>query len=333
MTTNHSSGVSGPQSDHADRQALGRPDFPPVLQVGPFPAALQAQLQSLFNLVDEEALASDPSKAASIVGIITRSNCRVPAELIDRLPQLRIISTNGVGYDGIPVAHAAQKGIVVTNTPDVLNKAVAETTIGLLLALLRRIPAADEFVRSGAWEAASFPLGVNLAGKKVGIAGLGRIGKEIVRRLEAFDVEISYFGRRSQPVPWRHFNSITALANHSDVLIVSCPGGADTHHLIDAAVLKALGSSGVIVNIARGSVINEADLCRALADGTIAGAALDVFETEPLGESPLRSLSNVVLTPHIGSATDETRRQMADLAIRNLVSFFTTGKAVTPVSL
>lgn len=305
--------------------------FPPLLKVGVFPEAVEARFRSVFAMIDEEALEQDPALAALIGGIVTRSNYRITAELMDRLPRLRIITTNGVGYDGIALEHARQRGIAVTNTPDVLNKAVAELAVGMLLALLRRVPAADSYVRSGAWERSPFPLGASLAGKKVGIVGLGRIGKEIVQRLVPFEVDVSYFGRARQEVPWRHFDSLPAMAGHVDVLILSCPGGAATRHIVDAEVLRALGPNGVVVNVARGSVINETDLCQALASGTIQGAALDVFESEPLGGSPLRSLPNVVLAPHIGSATHETRRQMAELAIRNLVSFFTTGRAITPV--
>lgn len=305
--------------------------LPALLKVGELGPAIEAQLTSAFTLFDEEAIRRQPAQAALIQGIITRSNYQVPAELIDRLPNLRIITTNGVGYDGIPVDYAAEKGIVVTNTPSVLNKAVAELAIGLLLALLRQLPAADRFVRNEAWAHETFPLGANLAGKKVGIVGLGGIGKEITKRLLPFDVDIAYYGRRAQAVPWNYCDSLTALAAYADVLILSCPGGAATRHLVDARVLSALGPSGVVVNISRGTVINEVDLCQALADGTIGGAALDVFEVEPLCNSPLRSLPNVVLTPHIGSATHETRRQMADLAMRNLVEFFAQGKAVTPV--
>lgn len=308
-----------------------RPGFPPLLKIGVFPPAVEERLRSLFTLVDEEALGRDPSLCERVGGIVTRSNYRVSADLVDRLPKLGIITTNGVGYDGIPVDHAARKGIVVTNTPDILNTAVAELAIGLLLSLLRHLPAADHFVRSGTWRQSAFPLGTNLSGRKVGIIGLGRIGKEIVQRLLPFGVDVSYYGRQSQQVPWRYFDSPEALAGHADVLVLSCPGGKATHHLVDATVLKALGPGGVIVNIARGTVIDEAALCRALADGTIRGAALDVFEAEPLGDSPLRSLPNVVLAPHIGSATHETRLQMAELAIQNLVAFFTTGNVLTPV--
>ncbi len=306
--------------------------FPPLLKVGVFPESVEAQFRSIFTLIEEEALQGDPAQAAAIGGIVTRSNYRIPAELMDRLPGLRIIATNGVGYDGIALDHARQKNIVVTNTPDVLNKAVAELAVGLLLALLRKLPAADGFVRSGGWEASPFPLGASLAGRKVGIVGLGRIGKEIAQRLVPFEVDLSYFGRARQEVPWRHFDSLQAMARHVDVLVLSCPGGAATRHIVDAAVLRALGPLGQVVNVARGSVVNEADLCHALANGIIQGAALDVFESEPLGDSPLRHMPNVILAPHIGSATHETRRQMAELAIRNLTSFFSTGRAVTPVA-
>src|SRR5690606_28304757 len=154
--------------------------------------------------------------------------------------------------------------------------------------------------------------------KRVGIVGLGRIGREVAQRLVPFRVEVSYFGRTRQAVAWDFFDDIEKLAAHVDILIVCCPGGPATHHLINAAVLHALGPSGVLVNVSRGSVVDEAQLCAALADKVIAGAALDVFNQEPLGDSPLRSLSNVVLTPHMGSATNETRLQMAELAIRNL---------------
>lgn len=327
MTTHSFSGTAQPRENHDFTSR----ELPPLLKIGVFPPLVDKQIRSIFTLLDEQELDQNPSQATKIGGIITRSNYRISTELIDRLPNLRIITTNGVGYDGIPVDYARQKNIVVTNTPDVLNKAVAELAIGLLLALLRRIPVADQFVRTGAWAQSPFPLGTNLAGKKIGIVGLGRIGKEIVQRLVPFDVDVSYYGRRSQDVPWTHFDSLVAMATHVDVMILSCPGGKATHHLVDAAILKALGGSGVIVNIARGTVINETDLCQALEAGIIQGAALDVFESEPLDDSPLRRFSNVILSPHIGSATVETRRQMAELAIQNLVSFFQTGKAITPV--
>lgn len=305
--------------------------FPPLLKFGAFTPEDEARLKETFTLVDESAIERDPRLAQQVKGLVTRSNYRVTKALIDQLPALKIIATNGVGFDGIPVDYAAQKGIVVTHTPDVLNKAVAELAIGLLFSLLRRLPAADRFVREGQWLHLTPALAYDLAGKKVGIVGLGRIGKEIANRLEAFEVDIAYFGRKPQAVAWSYFSSVEALAASVDILIVTCPGGADTFHLIDESVLGRLGPEGFIVNIARGSVIDEAALCRALSERAIRGAALDVFEHEPLADSPLLGLDNVVLTPHIGSATHETRRRMTELVIRNLVSFFTTGRAVTPV--
>lgn len=307
--------------------------FPPLLKVGVFPEPVELALLETFTLAEFDDLGREGKpRHDEIAGIVTRSNYRISRELIDQLPGLRIISTNGVGYDGIPLDYARQKGIVVTNTPEVLNEAVAEMAVGLLFALLRHIPRADAFVKEGAWPAMSFPLGTTLAGKKVGIVGLGRIGKEIVKRLLPFRVDVAYFGRSRQDVEWAYFDDINPLAAYVDILVLCCPGGPETRELIDARVLQSLGPKGFLVNVARGSVVNEPDLCRALIDKTIAGAALDVFNREPLDASPLRDLDNVVLAPHIGSATHETRMRMAALAIRNLCDFFDTGRAVTPVA-
>jgi len=306
--------------------------FPPLLKIGAFPCAVEARLRNTFDLVDLHELDDTADQRARIQGIVTRSNYRIPVELLERLPNLRIICTNGVGHDGIPLSYARNRGIVVTNTPDVLNKAVAELAVGLVLALLRNISQADQFVRTGAWQAGTFPLGLNLAGKKVGMVGLGRIGKEIVARLLPFEATIAYFGRQRQDVEWPYFNDLVALAAHVDILIVCCPGGQATYQIIDAQVLDSLGPTGILVNIARGSVVNQVDLVNALVNKTILGAALDVFEEEPLADSPLSRLNNVVLTPHMGSATHETRMAMAELAIKNLKDFFETGQAATPVA-
>lgn len=306
--------------------------FPPLLKIGVFPDAVEARLRSTFELVEQQELGISPQRRGGIQGIVTRSNYRIPEDLLEQLPNLRIICTNGVGYDGIPLSYARNRGIVVANTPDVLNKAVAEFAVGLVLAILRHIPQADHFVRSGAWQAGAFPLGMSLAGKKIGMVGLGRIGKEIARRLEPFETDIAYFGRQRQAVDWPYFDDLAALAAHADILIVCCPGGPATFQIIDAAVLDALGPTGLLVNIARGSVVHQADLYEALAGKTIAGAALDVFDEEPLADSPLAQLDNVILTPHIGSATHETRMAMAELAVKNLTEFFETGRAATPVA-
>lgn len=305
--------------------------FPPLLKIGVFPDSVDAELRRTFELITPDELNKNPTMCSKIEGIVTRSNYSISEAQLDQLPNLQIIATNGVGYDGIPLAYAKERGIVVTNTPDVLNKAVAELAVGLVLSILRHLSLADRFVRSGAWEMAPFPLGTTLAGKKIGIVGLGRIGKEIVNRLVPFDVEIAYFGRQQQPLDWLFFNDLKALASYADILIVSCPGGPATYQIINTCVLRSLGPAGILVNVARGSVVNQHDLYEALASKTILGAALDVFDNEPLADSPLFALDNVILTPHIGSATHETRLNMAALAIQNLVSYFNTGLAVTPV--
>ncbi len=305
--------------------------FPPLLKIGVFPSAVEARLRQVFDLVDAEELDKAPELHGKIQGIVTRSNYSIAEALLERLPGLRIIATNGVGYDGIPMAYARNRGIVVTNTPGVLDNAVAELAIGLVLALLRRLPQADGFVKSGAWQTGQFPLGISLAGKKIGLVGLGRIGKEIAKRLVPFDVEIAYFGRQAQQVAWPFFDDLKKLASYADILIVTCPGGPGTYRIINAPVLNSLGPAGILVNIARGSVVDEDDLYHALAGKAILGAALDVFNKEPLAGSPLSTLDNVILTPHMGSATHETRMAMAALAIQNLTSYFKTGQATTPV--
>jgi lactate dehydrogenase-like 2-hydroxyacid dehydrogenase len=306
-------------------------NLPPVLRIGEFPANAHALLHARLAPVSLADIDQDDALRERIGAIVTRSNYDIDMALIERLPSLKIIATSGVGFDRIPVAFARERGIVVTNTPDLLNAAVAELTIGLILALLRQLPRADHFVRSGMWSTSAFALGASLAGKRVGIIGMGRIGKEIARRLAPFDVEIAYYGRTKQALSHAWFAHPQALARWSDILIAACPGGLETRHLVDAPVLDALGAQGVLVNIARGSVVDEAALVHALERKSIAGAALDVFEREPLEASALCTFDNVVLSPHIGSATHETRLAMAQLTIDNVVSFFTTGNAITPV--
>ena len=314
-------------SDRNDKNV----SLPPVLRIGEFPANAHALLQARFELYTAADIEKNDALRERIGAIVTRSNYDIDIALIERLPSLRIIATSGVGFDRIPVGFARERGIVVANTPDLLNAAVAELTIGLILALLRQLPHADRFVRSGAWSNGAFPLGSSLAGKRVGIIGMGRIGKEIARRLAPFDVQLAYFGRTKQALPFEWFAHPQELARWSDILIAACPGGSETRHLVDAAVLDALGPQGMLVNIARGSVVDEDALVQALERNAIAGAALDVFEQEPLESSALRAFDHVVLSPHIGSATHETRLAMAQLTIDNVVSFFSTGKAYTPV--
>jgi len=306
---------------------------PDLLQLGSYAPAHQAQLEADFTPHLQAALDADPGLAGRIRGIVTRSNVTVPAAILDRLPALEIISTFGVGYDGLPLAAAAARNIRVTNTPDVLNTAVAELCLGMLLGLLRHLPASDRFVRDGQWMKGAMPLGVSLSGKRVGIVGLGRIGKDIARRLEAFGVVLSYYGRSDQHIAYRYEPDLVQLARDADILIVAAPGGPETNKLIDRAVLDALGASGYLVNIARGSLVDEAALIDALERRTLGGAALDVFEQEPHANARLAALDNVLLAPHLGSATVETRQAMMDLVLDNLRSHF-AGRAVpTPVTV
>jgi len=304
---------------------------PDLLQVGTYAPAHQAQLDAEFSPHSLEAVEADPALAGRIRGIVTRSNVTLPASVLEGLPQLEILSTFGVGYDGLPLAAAAARGIPVTNTPDVLNTAVAELCVGMLLGLMRRLPAADRFVREGKWMHGVMPLGRSLSGKRVGIVGLGRIGKDIARRLEPFGVTLAYYGRSDQHIAYRYEADLVGLARDSDVLIVAAPGGPETKKMIDRAVLDALGPQGVLVNIARGTLVDEAALVEALEQKTLGGAALDVFEQEPCANERLAALENVLLAPHLGSATVETRQAMMDLVLDNLRAHFAGRPLLTPV--
>jgi lactate dehydrogenase-like 2-hydroxyacid dehydrogenase len=257
----------------------------------------------------------------------------VDRALMQRFPNLRIVSTWTVGYDAIDVDAASERGIVVTNTPDVLTDEVADLTIGLLIATLREIPRAEAHLRAGKWKSGAYPVTASLRGRRVGIVGLGRIGRAIARRLEGFDVPIAYNGRRQQAdVAYTYVADLKALAEDSDVLIVATPGGAGTKQLIGADILKALGPQGVLVNIARGSVIDEAALTAALKDGTILAAGLDVFENEPNVPDALIALPNTVLLPHVASATETTRYAMESLAVDNLLALIEGRDLPTPVN-
>ncbi len=297
--------------------------LPPIVQVGQFPAAMQAEIDARLSTLR--------APDSSAIAMITRSNTRIETDLLHALPNLRVIATCGVGVDNIPLAFCRSRSIAVANTPGVLNDAVCELAIGLLLGLMRRLPTADRFVREGTWEQGPFPLTRSLAGKRVGIVGMGRIGQDLAARLVPFKVRLAYTGPRKKAVPYVFVPDVVALAGSSDVLILTCPGGDNTDQLIDRTVLAALGADGVLVNMSRGSVVNENDLIAALEGGVIAGAALDVFANEPHVPQRLRSLPNVVLSPHVGSATEETRVAMTRLAVDNLISFFQHGELISPV--
>jgi lactate dehydrogenase-like 2-hydroxyacid dehydrogenase len=263
---------------------------------------------------------------------VAASGGTVDAALMDRLPDLEVVANYGVGYDNIDAAEAGRRGIVVTNTPDVLNEEVADTAMGLLLCAVRQFPQADAFLRAGKWLQGPFPLSATLRGRRMGILGLGRIGKAIARRAEAFGITIAYHGRTRQPdVPYAYYPTLVGMAEEVDILLVITPGGAETRHLVNAEVLRALGPTGVLINVARGSVVDEQALIKALRDRTILTAGLDVFENEPQVPSELIAMDHVVLLPHLGSASTHTRDAMGQLVVDNLVSWFSGKGPLTPV--
>jgi lactate dehydrogenase-like 2-hydroxyacid dehydrogenase len=288
-------------------------------------------LHRLWEQPDKEAFLKETGPRIRGVATSTLFG-RVDADLLDRLPGLEIVSSFGVGYDNVDAAEAARRNIVVTNTPGVLDDEVADLTLGLLLATLRKIPQADRHLREGKWLETSFPLSATLRDRKVGIIGLGRIGKAIAKRLSGFDVSIAYHGRTQQDdVAHAYHPTVTGLAEASDVLIVITPGGASTRHLIDAEVLKALGPNGVLINVARGTVVDEQALIDALKSGTILSAGLDVYEDEPRVPQELIDLEHVVLLPHIASASVHTRNAMGKLVADNLISWFDGKGPLSPV--
>lgn len=256
------------------------------------------------------------------------------ADMMKQLPNLEIVANFGVGYDGVDSAHAAANSIMVTNTPDVLTEEVADTALGLLLNTVRELPRAEAYLRAGRWEKeGAYPITrTTLRGRSVGIMGLGRIGLAIARRLEAFGVEVAYFNRtRRDDVSYAYHPSLEALAAAVDTLIIAAPGGAATDKAVNAPILAALGSDGVLINIGRGTTVDEEALVAALSDGTILAAGLDVFSREPHVPPALLDLPNVVLLPHVASASRHTRNAMGNLVIENLDAWFSGRQAVTPV--
>ena len=308
---------------------------PVVLTAAKLWPPMMEALHGAFEVHDRTHL-SDPAAFAQIAprvrGVAASGESKVPRELIAQLPALEMISVFGVGYDGVDVAAARERGIAVTHTPNVLNDEVADLAVALVLAVSRRLVEADRYVRGGQWKNGPMPLARKVSGTRMGIVGLGRIGQAIAKRAEAFGMSIAYTGRNAKPEsPYRYVASAEALAAEVEFLVVITPGGAGTRKLIDAKVLAALGKKGYLVNVARGSVVDEAALVEALQNGTIAGAGLDVFENEPHVPEALFALDNVVLVPHIGSATWQTRQAMADLAFGNLRAHFAGEKLLSPV--
>lgn len=287
-------------------------------------------------IVHDRTHIQDPAQFAAIAprirAIAASGESKVGPELLAQLPALEMISVFGVGYDGVDVAAARARGVPVTNTPDVLTDEVADLGVALMLSIARRIPQADKFVRAGLWPNGPFPLTRKVSGARLGIVGLGRIGQAIADRAQAFGMSISYTTRtRRADSAYAYYPSAEALAREVDFLIVITPGGEGTRGLIDAKVLAALGPKGYLINVARGSVVDQPALVHAVTTGAIAGAALDVFADEPNVPAELRAHDNVVLTPHMASGTWETRGAMADLAFGNLQAHFAGRKLLSPV--
>jgi lactate dehydrogenase-like 2-hydroxyacid dehydrogenase len=264
---------------------------------------------------------------------MTGAHAPVDEPYMRKFPNLELIANFGVGYDNIDAKAAARLGIIVTNTPGVLDDEVADTALGLLIMTVRRLPQAERYLRAGLWSTkGAFPLSPSLRGRVVGVLGLGRIGKAIAARVSAFGVEVVYHGRRAQPdVPYRYYPTLIDLAKASDVLIVVAPGGAATRHIINAEVLEALGPEGVLINIARGSLVDEKALIEALRTGKILAAGLDVFENEPSVPQELIAFDNAVLLPHVGSASVRTRRAMAECVVENVFAWADGKPPLTPV--
>lgn len=303
-----------------------------VLQVGHFPELMQAEIDRRFTPtphLDPQA----PVPAGQFEAILLRSNTKLPETLVKQIPSIRMVATCGVGYDNLPLAYLKEQGIKASNTPGVLNDAVCELAIGIMLGLLRRIPESEAFVKSGAWSKAPFKSATTLSGKKVGIVGMGRIGQDLAKRLEPFKVEIAYSGPSQKQVPYTYYRNILDLAKDSDVLFLACPATPDTDKIVNTEVLDAMGPTTFLINIARGSVVDEEALLYALQHKKIAGAALDVFENEPNPNPAFLRLDNVLLTPHIGSATTETRIAMTNLAVDNLEAFFAKQPLLTEVPI
>jgi lactate dehydrogenase-like 2-hydroxyacid dehydrogenase len=303
-----------------------------ILQVSPLPPFMMNALQEADYIVHDHTHIKDPGALSKVTAIVGTGAAKVDKKLLAMLPHLKLIAICGVGYDGVDVAAAIEKGIVVTHTPGVLTDDVADLAMGLVLSIGRRLPQADKFVRNGDWVDDVFALTHKVSGARLGIVGMGRIGRAIAKRAAAFDMRISYTGREpNADVSYTFYKTAIALAAEVDYLVVAVPGGDDTKNLIDARLLEALGSKGYLINIARGSVVDQPALVQALKDKTIAGAALDVYWDEPIIDPELRRLPNVVLTPHIASATVETRQAMAALTLENLQAFFDGRTLPTPV--
>ena len=311
-------------------------DKPHLLQIGNVTDRMRDRFEAeftvhkLFDQEDRDGFIA--AHGGDILAVATDGHYGIAPDLMARLPNLKIVASYGVGYDAIDAGAAAARGIVVAHTPDVLNDEVANTFVMLWLAVSRRLIPSDAWVRSGKWEGqGAFPLTRSVQDRTVGILGMGRIGQTIAARAEMFDARVLYHARGAKDVPYTYCPDLVEMARQSDVLVVITPGGAATRHLVNAEVLDALGPEGILINVARGSVVDEAALVAALQEGRIGGAGLDVFEAEPKVPDALKTMENVVLTPHVGSDTVETRQAMGDLVCDNLSGYLKDGRVLTPV--
>uniref|UniRef100_A0A0D9UYT3 D-isomer specific 2-hydroxyacid dehydrogenase NAD-binding domain-containing protein n=1 Tax=Leersia perrieri TaxID=77586 RepID=A0A0D9UYT3_9ORYZ len=299
-----------------------------VLLVAPMNAYLEQELDRRCRLFRLWEAPPEPDRraeflranASSIRAVVPYAAHGVDAAMLDALPRLEIVASYSVGIDRVDLAACRARGVRVTNTPDVLTDDVADLAVGLAIAVLRKIPQADRYVRAGLWKSkGDFTLTTRFSGKRVGIIGLGRIGLAVAKRVEAFDCPINYYQRTKQEYPnYTYYPSVIELATNSDVLVVACPLNEHTRHIVNREVMEALGPKGALINIGRGPHVDEAEIVAALVDGRLGGAGLDVFEDEPNVPEALLSLDNVVLVPHVGSGTHETRKAMADLVLGNL---------------
>jgi lactate dehydrogenase-like 2-hydroxyacid dehydrogenase len=309
-----------------------------VLMAEPMPARVVAgleegcKLHKLWEAPDKEAALKQ--LAPRIRGLATGGgHAPVNAAFLSRLPKVEIVASYGVGYDHIDAKWAGAHNIVVTNTPDVLNEEVADTALGLILCAVRQLPQADRYLRQGKWLQKPFPLTATLRDRTLGIIGLGRIGKAIAKRAETFGLKIVYHGRKPQAdAGYAYFASLVQMARACDILLVITPGGPETKHLVNAEVLEALGPEGVLINVARGSVVDEEALIEALRDRKIMTAGLDVFANEPRVPQALIDMEHVVLLPHVGSASVHTRNAMGQLVVDNLLSYAAGRGPLTPVA-
>jgi len=308
-----------------------------VVMFGPKPIIEEAltkaghALHRAFAATDQNAFITAIAPKVRAIAAVA-GHGPVDGALMARFPKLEIVSSFGVGYDHIDAKWAGGHGIVVTNTPDVLNEEVADTALGLLLCTVRHLPQAEKYLRAGNWpKHGDYQLTPSLRDRTVGIVGMGRIGKVIARRFDAMKVPVVYHSRRPADAPYKHYPNILDMARDVNLMIVITPGGAATKNLVNADVLKALGPEGILINVARGSVVDEQALVKALKDKTILSAGLDVYANEPQVPQELMEMENVVLLPHVGSASHATRRAMDELVANNIISWFSGKGPLTPV--